>query len=69
MLGTGRFFMRFSKKASDYFRGGGGMLWWVGGCSLLMTSISAWSFTGGAGILESHILESQTFYKDFACLP
>jgi Na+/proline symporter len=49
MLGTGRYFMRFSRTASDYFRGGGGMLWWVGGCSLLMTSISAWSFTGGAG--------------------
>lgn len=64
MLGTGRFFMRFSRTASDYFRGGGGMLWWVGGCSLLMTSISAWSFTGGAG----KAYETGTFFLLlFAC--
>ena len=58
MLGTGRFFMRFSRPASDYFRGGGGMLWWVGGCSLLMTSFSAWSFTGGA----AKAYEAGTFF-------
>ena len=49
MLSMGPVFMRFSKTASDYFRAGGGMLWWVVGSSVFMTSFSAWSFTGGAG--------------------
>jgi len=48
MLSMGPVFMRFSRTASDYFRGGGGMLWWVVGSSIFMTSFSAWSFTGGA---------------------
>jgi len=39
---------RLSKGPSDYFRGGGNMLWWVGGMSALATGISTWSFTGGA---------------------
>lgn len=58
MLGSGRVFMRFSRTASDYFRGGGGMLWWVGGSSVLMTSFSAWSFTGGA----AKAYEAGTFF-------
>jgi len=58
MLGTGRMFMRFSRTASDYFRGGGGMLWWLGGSSVLMTSFSAWSFTGGA----AKAYEAGTFF-------
>jgi len=58
MLGTGRIFMRFSRTASDYFRGGGGMLWWVGGSSGLITSFSAWSFTGGA----ARAYETGTFF-------
>jgi Na+/proline symporter len=58
MLGTGRVFMRFSRTASDFFRGGGGMLWWVGGSSVLMTSFSAWSFTGGA----AKAYEAGTFF-------
>lgn len=33
---------------SDYFRGGGKMLWWMAGSSAFMTQFSAWSFTGAA---------------------
>lgn len=39
---------RLNKNSSDYFRGGGNMLWWVGGVSALVTGISTWTFTGGA---------------------
>ncbi len=39
---------RISKDASDYFRGGGNMLWWVAGMSSMMAGISTWTFTGGA---------------------
>ncbi len=42
-------FRRFNRDISDYFRGGGAMLWWMSGASALMSAISAWSFTGAAG--------------------
>ncbi|MDF7808071.1 hypothetical protein P4E94_11525 [Pontiellaceae bacterium B12219] len=48
MLSLGPIYKSFSKTASDFFRGGGGMLWWVVGSSAFMTTFSAWSFTGGA---------------------
>lgn len=34
---------------SDYFRGGGKMLWWMVGSTAFMTQFSAWTFTGAAG--------------------
>lgn len=39
---------RLNTDPSAYFRGGGNMLWWVGGVSALSTGISTWTFTGGA---------------------
>lgn len=39
---------RLNKNPSDYFRGGGNMLWWMGGVSAMITGISTWTFTGGA---------------------
>ncbi|MBA1246501.1 sodium:solute symporter family protein [Pseudomonas luteola] len=38
-----------NKSASDYFRGGGRMLWWMVGATAFMTQFSAWTFTGAAG--------------------
>ncbi|KEA53493.1 MULTISPECIES: sodium:solute symporter family protein [Mangrovibacter] len=38
-----------SQSASDYFRGGGRMLWWMVGATAFMTQFSAWTFTGAAG--------------------
>ncbi|MCH6259181.1 hypothetical protein MLD52_21670 [Puniceicoccaceae bacterium K14] len=58
MLSLGPIYKGFSKTASDYFRGGGGMLWWVVGCSAFMTTFSAWSFTGGA----AKAYETGTFF-------
>lgn len=58
MLSLGPIYKSFSKTASDYFRGGGGMLWWVVGCSAFMTTFSAWSFTGGA----AKAYETGTFF-------
>ncbi|MEZ5278491.1 MAG: hypothetical protein R3F07_19065, partial [Opitutaceae bacterium] len=48
-LSLGLIFRVFSKDASDYFRGGGSMLWWLVGASAFMTQFSAWTFTGAAG--------------------
>lgn len=39
---------RFVANTSDYFRGGGQMLWWMTGATAFMTQFSAWSFTGAA---------------------
>lgn len=48
-LSLGLIFRAFSKDASDYFRAGGSMLWWLVGASAFMTQFSAWTFTGAAG--------------------
>jgi SSS family transporter len=39
---------KFVNNTSDYFRGGGQMLWWMTGAAAFMTQFSAWSFTGAA---------------------
>ncbi|MDK2971384.1 MAG: hypothetical protein PWP23_1139 [Candidatus Sumerlaeota bacterium] len=49
MFGVGFVFHHFNKDASDYFRGGGKMLWWMVGATAFMTQFSAWTFTGAAG--------------------
>jgi len=37
------------RSSSDYFRGGGRMLWWMVGSTAFMAQFSAWTFTGAAG--------------------
>ncbi len=39
---------KFIGNTSDYFRGGGKMLWWMTGCSAFVAQFSAWTFTGAA---------------------
>jgi len=48
IVGAGLMCRRLNRNPSDYFRGGGNMLWWIGGVSALTTAVSTWSFTGGA---------------------
>lgn len=48
MASIGWFTRRFVANTSDYFRGGGQMLWWMTGATAFMTQFSAWSFTGAA---------------------
>lgn len=49
VLALGFIYKRFNKTASDYFRGGGGMIWPMVGISTFVMQFTAWSFTGGAG--------------------
>jgi len=50
ILGIGFTFKHMAKKStSDYFRGGGRMLWWMVGSTAFMMQFSAWTFTGAAG--------------------
>ena len=50
MLGLGWLVARFVRNPSDYFRGGGQMMWWLVGSSAFMTQFSAWTFTGAASM-------------------
>ena len=50
VLGIGLSFRNMARKStSDYFRGGGRMLWWMVGSTAFMMQFSAWTFTGAAG--------------------
>ena len=50
IIGIGFTFKDMAKKStSDYFRGGGRMLWWMVGSTAFMMQFSAWTFTGAAG--------------------
>ncbi|MEM7284639.1 MAG: transporter, partial [Pseudomonadota bacterium] len=50
VVGIGFAFKRMAKQStSDYFRGGGRMLWWMVGSTAFMMQFSAWTFTGAAG--------------------
>ena len=42
-------FRNMTSNTSDYFRGGGNVLWWMVGASAFMTQFSSWTFTGAAG--------------------
>ncbi len=48
MAGIGYVCRRFIGNTSDYFRGGGKMLWWMAGTTAFMCQFSAWTFTGAA---------------------
>ncbi len=50
IVGIGFTFKKLANRStSDYFRGGGKMLWWMVGSTAFMTQFSAWTFTGAAG--------------------
>ncbi|MBI1290635.1 transporter [bacterium] len=49
MFGIGVVVRNMNKDSSDYFRGGGSMVWWIVGATAFMTQFSAWTFTGAAG--------------------
>lgn len=49
MIAIGSIFRGSNKSTSDYFRGGGQVLWWIVGATAFMTQFSAWTFTGAAG--------------------
>ncbi|MEN8813146.1 MAG: hypothetical protein ABF277_07565, partial [Candidatus Arcticimaribacter sp.] len=49
MIVVGIVFKKMNKNTSDYFRGGGSMLWWLVGATTFMSFISAVTYTGAAG--------------------
>jgi len=48
LLFLGAYFKKFTTNLSDFVRGGGQGSWWLIGTSMLMSSISAFTFTGNA---------------------
>ncbi len=49
VMALGPVFKSFNRNASDFFRGGGNMTWWIATASIFMTGFSAWTYTGAAG--------------------
>ena len=50
VIGIGLVFRKMARNStSDFFRGGGRMLWWMVGSAAFMAQFSAWTFTGAAG--------------------
>lgn len=49
LIATGIVTRKLIVNTSDYFRGGGKMLWWMVGSSAFLVTFSAWTFTGAAG--------------------
>ena len=47
---VGLFFKNFSANTDDYFKGGSMGTWWLVGMSAFMSSFTAWTFTGAAGM-------------------
>lgn len=62
MVAVGVAFRSTAKDTSDYFRGGGQMLWWIVGASAFMTQFSAWTFTGAAGKAYENGIVVMVFY-------
>ena len=57
MMGIGFLWSRINKNASDFFRGGGNILWWINGMSSLAVGLTAYSFTAaGAKVFETGFL-------------
>jgi len=47
---VGIVFKNFSSNTDDYFKGGSKGTWWLVGTSAFMSSFTAWTFTGAAGM-------------------
>src|SRR5688572_32238191 len=66
LLALGPIFNRFNKSASDYFRAGGAMVWWIAGTAVVMGGFSAWAFTGGAArVYETGLFFLALFAANF----
>jgi len=62
LAGLGWYFRRAGANASEYFRGGGRMAWWLVGATAFMGTFSAWTFTGAAGLAYQHGLVVMTIF-------
>ncbi|KAF0093072.1 MAG: Uncharacterized protein E1N59_3201 [Puniceicoccaceae bacterium 5H] len=49
LVGMGAAFRSFNRNIDDYIRGGAQGTWWLVGTSILMSGISAFTFTGNSG--------------------
>lgn len=57
MLSIGGICRKLNQDSSDYFRGGGSMLWWMTGASSFAAAFSAYSFTAaGSKVYETGFL-------------
>ena len=50
IIAVGLVFKKFSTNTDDYFKGGSKGTWWLVGTSAFVSSFTAWTFTGAAGM-------------------
>jgi Na+/proline symporter len=73
MVVIGAAFHRTNRNTSDFFRGGGQVLWWIVGATAFMTQFSAWTFTGaaskaydnGALVLAIYVANAIAFFLNY----
>ncbi len=70
MLAVGVVCKRLNKNSSDYFRGGGQMLWWMSGMSMCISSISLWTFSAaGIRVYETGFYQVAAYAVALAGIP
>jgi len=70
MLSVGAICKRLNSNSSDYFRGGGQMLWWMSGMSMCISSISLWTFSAaGIRVYETGFYQVAAYAVALAGIP
>ncbi|WOO43404.1 sodium:solute symporter family transporter [Rubellicoccus peritrichatus] len=70
MLSIGMICKALNKDSSDYFRGGGSMLWWMSGLSTIMSSISLWTFSAaGVRVYNTGFFQILTYFMALIGMP
>ncbi len=70
MLAVGLVCKRMNRSSSDYFRGGGQMLWWMSGTSMCISSISLWTFSAaGVRVYQTGFYQVAAYFTGLAGIP
>lgn len=70
MLAVGVVCKRLNRSSSDYFRGGGQMLWWMSGTSMCISSISLWTFSAaGVRVYQTGFYQVAAYFTALVGIP
>lgn len=70
MIAVGVLCRRLNSGPSDYFRGGGQMLWWMSGSSMIISSVSLWTFSAaGVRVYETGFYQVLAYFAALAGIP
>lgn len=70
MIAAGLICKHLNRNSSDYFRGGGQMLWWMAGMSTCISSISLWTFSAaGIRVYQTGFYQVAAYFLALAGVP